>query len=110
MLPLTTPTHPKNQTPVVYTEDLTHLIAAVQFECARCHSLTEWPLDVAKRPPTRCHCDDQQWMMPNGETETSISHLLSLIQRFAKAQNEGYVMRFGLKQISVSDRASGDKG
>jgi len=28
MLPLPSPTHPKNQTPVVYTEELTHLEGA----------------------------------------------------------------------------------
>ena len=81
-------------------------IATVEFECAHCHSITSWPLDVSKNPPQQCHCGHGVWMAHGGREFVAISDLIALLQQFSKSPNTPYIMRFGL---SVSVRASESK-
>jgi hypothetical protein len=71
-------------------------IANVEFECRKCGSKTVWPIGVAKSPPIKCHCEEQQWMVHGGDQFMSIARLLQLIQKVGEAQNEPFIMRFGL--------------
>lgn len=82
-------------------------IKTVEFECRNCHSISLWPLDVAKSPPISCHCDGDQWMTHGGDMFASITRLIELMQRFSKTTKEPFVMRFGL---APSVHASGGKG
>jgi len=79
-------------------------ICTVEFECKKCHSQTVWPIGIAKSPPIKCHCDEQQWMVHGGDQFMALSRLLQLIQRVSEAKNEPFIMRFGLSaSFPVSD-------
>jgi hypothetical protein len=84
-------------------------VITVEFECAQCHSMTSWPLGVAKHPPMKCHCSDQQWMTLGGETYCAITDIIALLQRFSKARKEPFVMRFGIRHDPALGRASESK-
>ena len=71
-------------------------ICSVEFECKNCHSVSSWPLGIAKSPPVKCHCGQEQWMAVGGDDFTAIVTLLKLMQRLSAANNEPYIMRFTL--------------
>jgi hypothetical protein len=83
-------------------------VSTVEFECIHCHSITSWPLAIAKNPPTSCPCEQKgQWMTVGGDTYRNIVSLIALLQQFSKTQNEPFILRFGVKN-GVSDPASSD--
>jgi hypothetical protein len=80
-------------------------VVTLEFECAHCHSITSWPLTVAKNPPTRCHCGHGEWMSYGGAEFAAISDLITLLKQFSKAPNTPYIMRFGLAaSVHASDK------
>lgn len=81
-------------------------IRTVEFECKKCHSISSWPLEIAREVPVKCHCDSEQWMAYGGDQYAAMARLLMLMQRFSTANNEPFVMRFGL---AASVHASDDK-
>ena len=85
-------------------------ITTVEFECNKCHSITLWPLGVAKVPPPKCYCSDQQWLTVGGETYEGITSLISLMKRFREIKNEPFTMRFGIKSDAASGHALSGKG
>lgn len=77
-------------------------IQTVQFECKKCHTITEWPLSLGRPPLAKCpSCDEPQWMHHGGETFIALNHLLELMHRFSAADGEGFVMRFGVSSFST---------
>lgn len=84
-------------------------VEAVEFECKNCHSVSKWPISIAKSPPLQCHCGSpSQWMTLGGDMHTNITHLIELMRQLGKAQNEPFAMRFTLK-TSASVRVSDGK-
>lgn len=82
--------------------------ATVEFECANCHSISSWPLNVAKFPPAKCHCSQELWMPIGGDIYRNITDLIELIKRFAGSKGkEPFILRFGLSSSVVP--VSGDK-
>ena len=84
-------------------------IITVEFECAKCHSITTWPLAVAKKPPIRCHCSDEQWMTPDGDTYRAVVDLIAQMHRFSSTKNEPFIMRFGVKYSAALSRGATEK-
>jgi len=84
-------------------------IITVEFECAQCHAVTSWPLLVARNPPTRCRCTEQDWMGKGSDMYSNISDLITLLQQFSKAKNGPFIMRFGINYDASLARASGSK-
>lgn len=82
-------------------------IDSVEFECKHCHSVSAWPLSVARRPPARCHCENSpQWMVGGGDMDNNITRLIELMRRLSEAQKEPFTMRFAIKSAALGDRAS----
>jgi hypothetical protein len=87
-------------------------ITTVEFECKNCHTVTAYQIGAFRSPPIGCGCREGregQWMTFGGDTYTAIANVADLMRRLAAAKNEPFVMRFGLKGVPVSDRASGSK-
>ena len=84
-------------------------VLTVDFECVQCHSITSWPLAVAKHPPTCCHCNpEQQWMTFGGDKYRVITELVALLQQLSKTQNERFILRFGIRNEVSGHASSGE--
>src|SRR5579864_7613061 len=80
-------------------------IVSVEFECQKCHSITTWPLAVAKQPQMSCACSSTRWMSHGDEMFRGISDLLALVKRMGRASGkEPFIMRFGIQGLSALDR------
>jgi hypothetical protein len=84
-------------------------VTTIEFECVKCHMVSSYPLDIALHPQGSCVNGCGEWMPFGGDTYRSLTHLIELMKRFAKATNEPYIMRFGITTASTLDRASGEK-
>ena len=95
----------------VETKTTIHLsdIATVEIECRDCHRTVITPLDKAKNPQTFCDCNGKNWMPEGGDTYQRLRKLWSLMQQYAEANNEPFVMRFGLKPSASEAHAASEK-
>jgi hypothetical protein len=85
-------------------------IATVEFECVQCHSVMSWPLAVASRPPTHCHClPERQWMTVGGDTYRAIVEPIERMRQFGETKNEPFILRFGLRGAAILAPASDSK-
>jgi hypothetical protein len=83
-------------------------ISAIEFECLKCHTVTHWPLEVAKNPLTRCHCSEENWMPYGGDTYVALANFMALLNRFSKAKAEPYRVRLALNSALPLGHVSGD--
>jgi len=85
-------------------------ITAVEFECKNCQRVVSLPLPLksANQVPTFCDCNvPRQWMPVGSDAHRTLLALMDYIQRYAKATDEPYVLRFVTTGLSA--RASGGK-
>ncbi len=81
-------------------------LMTVEFVCKGCNAVRSFPIGKFLGPPLRCECRDENWMTHSGDIYQSICRLVGLIERMAQAKNEPFVLRFGVRGVSVSDHVS----
>lgn len=84
-------------------------ITTIEFECAKCHTVASYPLDVVQHPQGSCANGCGEWMPFAGDTYKSLTKLIELVKRFGKATSEPFILRFGVKPEIASGRAFGEK-
>ena len=84
-------------------------IKTIEFECAKCHTVTSYPLELAKQAQGSCANGCGEWMPYAGDTYKSITQLIDLVKRFGNATSEPYTLRFGIKPASASGHAADSK-